>query len=277
MTTRRQLPTYDMILAPEHVAFDVQAFDAVVASQGVTFEHYRAILCPLGLTDKFDARSHAGHSTCSNGFIYKKAGDITALFTQNQTLANITDGGYFDGSTVQVTLPRFYDKEEEEKEVLVQHFDRFYLKNVPANTVTTQRFEAHQSGIDRMQYAVTKVEYLIDANGVEYSQGADFSIDNGHIKWTGTKRPGYDPKAEKGVICSIRYAYCPFWYVKNLLHEIRVSQDLDPIEGKVTLVRMPYAVLLQREWVFESAERDSNGASSIKASAASRDGGFSPR
>jgi hypothetical protein len=266
-----------MVLTPEHIAFDVQAFDSVIASHGVTFEHYRAILCPLGLTDKFDARSHAGHSNCSNGFIYKKAGEITGLFTQNQTMINVSEGGIFDGSTVQVTLPRFYDDHENEREVLVQHFDRFFLKNVPANTVTTQKFEAHQSGIDRMQYSVTKVDHLIDSNGVEYEEGTDFTVCDGHIKWIGTKRPGYDPVAEKGTICSIRYAYCPFWYVKNLMHEIRVSRDLDPLTGIVGMTRMPYAVLLQREWVFENAERSQNGEELAKVVPSARDGGFSPR
>lgn len=277
MAKRQEMPTYDMILAPEHIAFDVQTFDAIIASHGITFEHYRAILCPLGISDKFDARSHSGHNTCSNGFIYKKAGDVTALFTQNQSLVNITEGGIYDGSTVQITLPRFYDDKENEREILVQQFDRFYLKDVPANTVITQRFETHQSGIDRMQYQVTKVEHLIDANGVEYTPDIDFKVENGNIKWISTKRPGYDPEKEKGTICSVRYAYCPFWYVSKLMHEIRVSRDLDPIEGKVNLTRMPYAVLLQREYIFENAQRESNNEGNTRVEQTSRDGGFSPR
>src|ERR1041385_5143358 len=132
------------------VAFDPDAFDTAIRSQGVPFTHWRAMRCPVGMIDRFDERRvHSDHSGCSNGFIYTKAGTVTGLFVNSGSRSDAQDIGYLDGSTVQVTLPRFYDGTEEE--VHVANFDRSY---VPEDVLvpTWQLVEASPIGRDRLPF-----------------------------------------------------------------------------------------------------------------------------
>jgi hypothetical protein len=275
MSGQRRPPQYDILLPVEAISFDTSAFDQMLRSQGVVFEHYRAIKCPIGLDDRFDVHSHAGHDNCSNGFIYKFAGNITGFFSGNSSNSTLDDLGLIDGSTCQVTLPRYYDDKENEDEVAVQHYDRFYLKDVAGTSVNTQTVEAHVTGIDRLQYPAVKVEYVIDAHGIEYTND-DFRIVEGRIHW-GQRRPHFDPKLNKGTTYAIRYRYTPFWYVKNLLHEVRLTRKIDFQLNKQVVVRMPHAVQLQREFVFENEERTRNGPSDARDVKSPRSGSFGPR
>lgn len=264
----------DIIMANEVVRFDPAAFDMVLRSHGVVMEHFRAIRCPLGVVDKFDARSHGDHSNCSNGFIYKHAGDVTVFFSGNGSTAALEDMGIVDGSTTQVTLPRYYDGGS--KEIAVQHYDRFFLKDVATFSVNTQLIEAHITGTDRLQYHAVEVEHVIDADGTEYSEG-DYQIQGGRLVWTGSKRPQYDPKTSRGTVYSIRYRYVPFWYVKNIIHEVRVARIYDHQKDQEVLVRMPHAIQLQREFMFENEERARNGKIDERDVKAPRSGSFGAR
>lgn len=252
-------PVHDIFMPTESVSFDLDAFDNAVASHGVQLVHYRSLPCPIGALDIYDAHSHAAHDNCSNGQIYEEAGVCTAMFTGNQTVSVLEGIGFMDGSTSMVTLPRYYDGTDEE--VMVQSQDRFFLKDYQGSRVTSQRFEHSQAGVDRLSFPVLQVGLLMDSHGEKYREGIDFVVQNGLLRWTGPRRPGYDPKAEKGTVCSVRYTYKPFWYVKTLVHDVRVTKDVDPVTGDEVLVRMPYAVLLQREYVHQNEEKASGIAS----------------
>jgi hypothetical protein len=264
----------DIFLPSEGVLFDIEAFDGLIQTHGVQFVHYRSMPCPVGVTDIYDIHSHTEHNGCSNGFIYEPAGTVTGFFSGNQTSPMLEDLGVMDSSTVQVTLHRFYEGGQDE--VLVQTYDRFFLKDFEGARTTSQRFEHHQTDSDRLQFPALKVHDLMDSSGNHYRQDVDFVIEEGCIKWVGSRRPGYDPKTEKGEVCAIRYSYRPFWYVKALLHEIRVAKDLDPITGETKLVRMPHAITLQREFVFENEQRDDRKPDARDARGP-RKGSFGPR
>lgn len=238
-----------------NISYDVEAFDRLIRSHGVPFEHYRAMQCPIGVVDKFEARSvnHQGHG-CYNGFLYEKAGVISCSFTGNTNQRRQAEMGLVDGASVQVTPPRFYD-DDPNKPVMISPFDRFYLKGLEASAVNWQLVEAHPTGVDYLQYPAKSVEYIVDANGVRYSP-TDYRIQaDGSIKWVGKNRPGFDPKTGKGVVYSIRYTYLPFWICSQLIHEIRVSRVDDPETGERQLHRMPYSILLKREIAFEGERR----------------------
>ena len=54
--------------APISVSFDPDAFDDALRAQGVQYVHWRAMRCPVGLTDRYsERRVHDDHSGCSNG------------------------------------------------------------------------------------------------------------------------------------------------------------------------------------------------------------------
>lgn len=78
------------------------------------------------MTDLDDnQRPHPDHEHCTNGFTFTKAGVVTGLFTGNNKRKTPDEIGFWDGSTAQVTLPRFYD--ESETRVFVSPYDRFYV------------------------------------------------------------------------------------------------------------------------------------------------------
>lgn len=262
----------NIFMAQEVVHFDTAAFDMLLRANGVVMEHYRAIKCPLGIDDRFDVRAHNEHDNCSNGFIYKSAGDVTVFFSGNSSNSRLEDFGIMDGSTTQVTIPRFYDGTEEQ--VIVQHYDRFFLKEVAAASVNTQLVEAHVTGTDRLQYRATKVEAVIDANGTEYGPG-DYEVRDGRIVWS-ERRPPFDAKLGRGIVYSIRYHYIPFWYVKNIIHEVRVSRTFNMKTQRAEVVRLPFAIQLQREYAFENEERTKN-QSDARDVKSPRSGSFGPR
>lgn len=262
-------------MSQEVVHADPEAFDMLLASNGVVMQHFRAIKCPLGVEDRFDVRSHDNHSNCSNGFIYKLANEVTVAFSGNSSHSILEDMGVLDGSSAVVSIPRTYDNSEEE--VYVQHYDRFFFKDVQTTTVTTQTVEAHITGTDRLQYPVTKVELVIDMNGIEYGPD-DYEIKNGCLVWTNPqRRPQFDPKLQRGQTYSIRYRYQSFYYVKNIIHEVRVQRTYDHAKQEDVVVRLPYQVLLQREYVFENESRSKDGTSDARDIKSARSGAFGPR
>ena len=261
-------------MAQETVAFDADAFDMVLRSNGVIMTHWASIKCPLGIDDRFDVRQHGDHSDCSNGFLYKKVGDITVFFSGNTSSSHLEDMGVVDGSTTNITLPRYYDNSD--KEVAIQHYDRFFLKELATFSVNTQLIEAHVTGQDRLQYPAVAIDFVIDSNGVEYNPD-DYETKEGSIHWKTARRPGYDAKLSKGVIFSIRYRYTPFWYVKNIVHEVRVARSYNHQTQTDDLIRLPYAVQLQREYMFENEERSSKGQSDGRDVKTPRKGSYGPR
>lgn len=278
MSKERPQNPRPMTFAPEvAVSFDPQAFDDLIRTQGVEFVHFRAMRCPVGLVDRYDIRRpHEDHAGCSNGFLYTKAGLVTCGFLGNSTQPTNFDSGWMDGSTVQVTSPRFYDNSNEP--VQFAPFDRLYLSEEAITVPHWQLVEHHITGRDKLSFPAVRVVDLVDTEGLRYEQGTDFQIVNGHVVW-GARRPKIDPETGKGVIYAVRFQYRPYWYIKNMVHEVRVAQIQDPISGVRRVERMPQACVLQREYVFEKEDRDAKAPnpSSPRQVAEPGDGSFGPR
>lgn len=251
------------VFPQQSLSFDPSAFDTAIESQGVELIHWRATRCPIGLVDKFDSRRpNDDHGTkcsgsCSNGFLYFKAGIVQALFTSVNNSRDSQDFGVLDGSTVQVTTPRFYDDTSESelgKEIFVVPFDRFYLKEEQVLVEHWQLVEHSLTGKDRLSFPVVNVVLLIDAKGKQYTQDVEFSIENGQLVWKDSLGPGFDVDANKGTIYSCRFAYRPFWYCSRVNHQVRVGQ-IETLEER-KLIRLPQSFTLQREAQFEKEQND---------------------
>jgi hypothetical protein len=267
------------------VSWDLNAFDELLQSQGVQLIHYQAIPCPVGLISlDDDRRPHPDHSGCTNGFLYSEAGKITALFIGNGKNKTPDDMGFWDGSSVQATFPRFYD-ECCEKPFLVCPYDRFYLDEKSITVVTWQRFIHHESGADKLKFPVEQVLKLVGNDGKEYRIDEDFVVCDGQLKWVGDQPAptiGLDgPIQDRGAVCAVRYTYRPWWYVGRLMHELRVSQVSGP-EGR-SIHRLPQNCLLHREYVAQSKDQPDLGGPSPADSDTFRTvmgpmyGGFGPR
>lgn len=260
----------------ESIEFDIPALDKLIKSNGVQLVHMKAIKCPIGMVDPYDVRSpDHSHDNCSNGFIYKQAGLVTASFTNNAATVQLSDVGLLDGSTVQATFPRFYD-DNPEKQVYVQIFDRFYIKDLAVLVPNTQHVAAHITKTDKLTYHAEQVEYIIDANGKEYVD-TDYLVQNGKLTWTGNNWPGFDPSTGKGVTYSIRYLYTPYFYASRLIHEVRIAQKTDFKTNKKSPVRVPYAALLSREFYQYKTEKHDDGSGSDSSMAGPDSSIFGPK
>jgi hypothetical protein len=216
--------------------------------------------------------------------LYTKVGTITALFTGNSKHKNLEDVGFYDGSTVQVTLPREYDDPPGES-IFVAPFDRFYLEEESLVVPIWQQFIHHESGRDRLKYPAVKVQTLIDSAGIRYFQGSDFTVTSeGELRWIGNQpTPQLDlggSTTTRGAVCSVRYLYRPYWYVGQIVHELRVTQISDGADRSIQ--RMPQAIVLHREYVALTRDQNDPGESAIDADALRRvlgptSGGFGPR
>lgn len=266
--------SYDDILM-----FDEDAFHDLLNKAGVTFLHYRAIKCPIGTVDQYDGRRpHSDHSSCSNGFIYNLAGQITCVFSSNKLQTRLVDLGLFNESSAVLTIPTTYDNSEEP--VYVFPYDRLFIKDYHTQVVNTEEIEYNATGIDRLQFPAVKVQDLIDSHGRQYYENQDFVLEQGNIKWLPNHGPGVDIKNEHGVIYGIRYLYIPFWYIQLIFNEIRVIKGSNFITGNTTLLRKPMNILIQREYIYHNEDNKSSRLSinsARQAFAPPSNGIFSPR
>jgi hypothetical protein len=242
-----------IILPDEQVGMDPAAFDNTVRGKGAPLIHFRAIRCPVGLVDPNDVRrTHDDHTGCSNGFIYKAIGRVTATLTSNATEVRKLDIGFLDGSTVMAVFPRFYDSDPN-KRVLVRPFDRFYLEQEDLLTGTWDVAKRRLDGNnDRFEFPSVQVEHLVDSDGVWYLQNHDFDLTpSGDLAWRAGKGPSI------GTVYTAWYQYRPYWLVDRLVHELRLFPTHDFVEtDKVKMERLGFGAVLQREYVHRTQTPD---------------------
>jgi len=274
--------TFTMPIQGEQIYQSLIAFDNNVRNSGIKMCHFTVIPCPVGRYSKTDTlnRPHDDHSGCQNGHIYTFAGQVTVLFTGNAKRPNYGEGETINGSTAQVTVPRFYD-DQPELPVVVSPWDRFTFSEPPFQVVHWELIDSNETGTDRLKFPAVKVLQLIDSAGVSYDHG-DYCIDgNGDIVWNSQKRPGYDQDSGRGRCYSIRYLYNPFYYCSGLGHEVRVLPAVGP-DGTRQMMQAPRQITLERENTFRQADNDTETQSTskdaqIRQVRAPSSGGFGPK
>jgi hypothetical protein len=270
------------------VSFDRDAFVEFIDGSATRLAHWVAMPCPVGIVSLNDnRRPHPDHSNCQGGFIYTFAGHIATALQGNTKKKSLEDGGFIDSSSQLATFNLQY---EDGTPFSVAPFDRFYIEEPATAQILIPMFERYvhsQSGIDKVKYPVESVQVLMDNRGEFFKQGTDFVVRNGGIVWTGTNRPaeqlgigpGYnDSGSDSGAVCAIRYFFRPYYYVGQVLHDLRVAQ-IDDVDGR-TLQRMPQQVMLYREYMSQDKQvvdeigGGSVGSDAIRQMMASQNGGF---
>ena len=236
------------------IGVNLESQDQFVQNRGVHFEHYAALPSPLGLKDRGDyRRSDMYDNTSSNGMIYKKVGCFIGVITSNHKRKTQSDGGIVDYSTARLSLPRFY---EDGSEIHLAPGDRVFIKDLDVLVPNYQRIEFNPGGLDRAQFPIKSVDFLMDNRGAEYKQGVHFKIRDGQIEWIdGRDNPGTDPDTGNGRVYSIRYKYNAHWYITEIPNEVRVAQTFDD-NGEKVAQRMPYSAVIQREYVYYNQNND---------------------
>lgn len=295
MVVQRRSPNYfiDGFAPNEGFSFDAEAFDSAIRSQGVNMVHHRALICPLGITDKHDTvrREHPPHPGCSNGVLYQRVGVVRALFLENSASPRTEDAGGFDGSQARVTFPRFYDEIEcgpgaaelppDKQRIYVGTGDRFYLDERESDVLwlTRELVEHSISSIDRLRFPAVAVHALIDNRLFHYHQGIHFDIDSqGQICWKGIgppNSPGIDAETPegRGRVYTVWYLYRPYWYVDRIVHQGRPTQvqNGEGVDRKVE--NMGMEVSLTREVQYQN-ERAGGDPQNTRENRAPRDGSF---
>lgn len=241
-----------------NIKFNSKAQEQFANARGVVFEHWSAIPSPIGLKDRGDyRRSEALDTISENGFIYKKVGEFVGTIVSNSHSHNFggpAEGGIYDNSTARIIIPKFY-KNCPDKEISLLPGDRVYAKDIELKVENYQRAEYNPDGADYLQFPAKCVNQLVDSRGIEYTEGREFKINkDGNITWIpGKENPGIDVDTGRGRIYSIRYKYVAFWYIQQLINEVRITNT----EGSETPDRMPYHAVIQREYVYHNKNRGS--------------------
>jgi hypothetical protein len=242
------------------IGFNLDSQDQFIKSRGVELEHWVAIPSPIGLKSRGGYRRSDQYDTItSNGMIYKKAGCFTGAIVSNSKRKKANEAGLLDHSVARLLIPRYYNTEDDsKKEIHLAPGDRVFIKDIEVLVSNYQRMDYSAGGLDRAQFPVKEVEYLIDSANKEYKCGYHFKIQDGHIKWVdGRDNPGIDPETGKGRVYSLRYKYNAHWYITELPNEVRVTQGKDAA-GKTFAERMPYSAVIQREYVYYNQNNDVN-------------------
>lgn len=255
--TNRLLINYDEPW--NEVVVDALGQDNFIASNGCRFIHYKALPCVLGQPDEGGIRHSHTHEMdgnsdlhCENGFVYVCAGEVFGVFTGNSKQQTNTPPGFLNNSTAMVTFNRFYRGTEKlasfteyDKLVPCENPKEFFHSNF-------EKIQHNPQGLDRCQFKITELEYLYDSDGKFYNEGINFTINSlGQIQWTsGAAWPGFDNVNDKPKILSVRYKYSPYFYVKQMTHEIRIVPQMNPYTGEMTQKKMPMQALVQVDWIF---------------------------
>lgn len=243
-----------IMLDPINVNFDVQGFDDRIIANGVKLKHFKAVPCPGSDTESGSVRSTHEEHGCFNGFHYKLAGCFLGVIQNNPINKIVRPEGLIDTSINYILLPRFYENSTEQ-----MHFatwDKIEVANCSEPSMWVpywQKMQASQTGIDRPRFPIEKIEYIIDAAGIEYQENADFKIVGGNIHWINpTHQPGFDLMTGQGMPYSARYLYKPSMYVNRCIHQIRILNTINPTTGEKQEVRFPYLLECLREIEFLS-------------------------
>lgn len=240
-----------------NIGFNLESQESFVKDHGILLEHWAAIPSTIGQKDRGDLRRPDTLDTIAeNGFIYKKVGEFVGTIIGNSKRHNHVEGGIFDNSTARLVLPKFYSEDcGGGKEIALLPGDRIYAKTIEIKVPNYQKVEYKPGHNDFLQFPAKEVQMLQDSRGVDYVEGRHFKVDcNGNIEWIdGQKNPGIDPETGRGRLYGVRYFYVAFWYVQQLINEVRITNTND----SNTPERMPYHVLLQREYVYHNRTKPS--------------------
>lgn len=247
-----------------NIGFNLEAQEVFATDHGIVIEHWAAIPSTIGQKDRGDLRRPDTLDTVSeNGFIYKKIGEFVGTILGNSKKNDHAEGGIMDQSQARLMMPRFYQStcDNRHKEIALLPGDRLYAKQIELKVPNYQKVEYRPRSTDTLQFPAKCVLMLQDSNGIDYTEGVEFMInDQGDIKWMdGKPNPGIDPETGKGRLYGVRYMYIAFWYVQQLLNEIRITNTSDSSAP----ARLPYHAVIQREYVYHQKNRGDKKDSNI--------------
>jgi len=251
---------------------DLQAYSQFIANLGIVFQHWMAIPYVIGDEEGGGIRQYDERNVeldngliYDNGFVYKYVGDVYGIFQGHSKDLKQLPPGFYADSVAYVSFNKFYKNST--KRAAFAEFDKLIPIDCPGRdmteiwTINFEKIRHNPVGFDKLQYPALEIDFIQDNRGVIYEEITDYVLKDGGIQWvpSGTQ-PGISNVTNKGRILGVRYKYKPLFYVKQMVHEMRVHATFDD-DGEVRVQRGPTQCAVQVDWVFlESLKEDAKNA-----------------
>jgi len=247
------------------VKMDIFANNNLIAQNGVLCMHYASVPDVINqrvegdLRDSFDQMDDYQFENNvvfkrENGHIYIQKKPVFIILTNNSTDLINTPSGLYGNSGAYATVNRWYQNTNET--VHISQFDKMVPCSSENEIIGTakQKFRHNNTGVDRLNFPIVDIEFLVDSDGKFYQKNVDFDIIDGVIKWKGHNRPGNDPVTGKGKICSARFQYKRYFYIKMVPHDFRSTPVINSM-GQAQVKRGPMQAVLQADEIFLNEKR----------------------
>jgi len=201
---------------PGRIAFDVKAFDDLIADQGVFVRITPTLICP-NISD-LDTYNHSlSCNTCDNGIVdvASKAVETWAFIQSINKDKEFAEHGIWEMRDAQISF--------REVDMRVNYWYKIEVLDftTPFNELIERKIGVTE---DKTRYtpqeATTTKFYLIDKDGNEYVKDTDYQITANGIDWlVGGSKPA------DGTIYSFSYPMLPTYRVLDLMHNSRFYYD----------------------------------------------------
>jgi hypothetical protein len=228
---------------------------------GQDFMHYAASPSPIGKNDRGDLRRNDGVDTItSNGMIYTPVGTFTATMTSNHREQKLGASGELDPAVSYLVMPRTYNVGTgvaNGSTIYLAPGDRLYFGDSQADdkVINYQLLDYLPQQDNVPMFPIVTLQSIVDSRNITYTQGTDFTITtNGNIHWLDNgNNPGIDVDTGKGRVYAIRYLYKAFYYVYQIMKEVRITNVT--VGGVRVPARMPMFPMIVREYIYHNTNK----------------------
>lgn len=221
-----------------------QHFDDLIQNRGVLFKHTKALPCP----NVQDANSmihlpDCQHPLCWNGYLQVDPVEVWGYFNNDGLNKLFEIQGEYNENIAVITLSA---EDTESQQAEVHPFDQ--LESQEYRKRVYELVEANPVGVDRLKYKAIEI-FRIYTKEKQYTQGVDFVLEHGKVRWVGQNRPGYDQALKRGEVFTIAYYIRPVFFVHHVMKELRATQEFDVMSGTKKAVRLPQHIMVLRELI----------------------------
>lgn len=231
-----------------------EAWDQLAKNRGIRFIHKQAAPCPN--MKVLNDNNHDPDCPFCDGsqILYIQEKEIVGTFSNNSLEKLFEIQGVWEVGTAVITFPTEYtDGEQADFNV----FDKLLCPDFQVRMTDLKEYEANFGSMG-LKYPIIKVfnmTSVVNDALKEYVQGVDFNIVNGEIVFVVGSEPYYNDIEEYGEVLSITYSANPVYNVLQLLHEMRVTQQM--VDGQKVAKRLPQQVLVKRDFLFKPDNQES--------------------
>ena len=238
-------------------SFNAQHFNDLIQNRGILFTHTKALPCPN--VQDVSSMIHVPdcqHPLCWNGYLQVDPVSLWGYFNNDGLNKLYEIQGEYNENIAVITIA---SEDTKGAQAEVHPFDQ--LESQEYRKRVYELVEANPTGIDRLKYKAIEI-FSIFTKEREFTQGVDYVLENGKVRWVGVSRPGYDQAISRGEVFSIAYYIRPVFFVHHVMKELRATQEFDMLTGLKKAVRMPQHIMCLRELITPDKDEDTDNKTS---------------